>query len=399
MGITLSDIIYAIIKGENGKLTLKTYPLTLDREPSDSELRQYFNYSVSLGDQYASDLRYLRPNESLLSTRSYRRTALAFQQTTNRIEMQNEVVAISHRRGGWKTFTWNYNDDISFEVYSNFGYGSCSELISRFFYKGIQLTPYSDYVRYRYANFSQLIHYTYNYRLEYSEWRKLMNDTLVFYNAVYDNQENEVFRWMRVHLNQMMNGLEKILTQTSYYFHRPNNSSECVSGDELEEIKAMKIGGAVEFVENIKELPHQIRPQEYLDTLFAILDKYSIHAVEKERLIMANISTLEQQDNQLSCLPILSIYDKLHKRHYYKDYWYMSSHKRAMIRYLLTLHNRLNRPFSKEDILSGIKQIPNLLEKREKIRNELFGKKQLLQTLREALKKISTFKETQSKKQ
>lgn len=63
MSITLPYIIYAIIREDNGKLVLKTYPVTLDCESSDSELRKYFNYSVSLGDQYASDLRYLRPNE------------------------------------------------------------------------------------------------------------------------------------------------------------------------------------------------------------------------------------------------------------------------------------------------------------------------------------------------
>lgn len=397
MSITLPDIIYAIIREDNGKLVLKTYPVTLDCEPSDSELRKYFNYSVSLGDQYASDLRYLRPNESLSGTRQYRRAAIAFQQTTNRIEMQNDIVAISHRRGGWKTFTWNYNDDISFEVYSNFGYGSCSELITRFFYKGIQLTPYSDYIRYRFANFSQLIHYTYNYSLVYSEWRKLMNDTLSFYNAVCDNQENEVFRWVKSHLNQMMDGLNKLLTQSSYYFHRPNAPSECISGDELEEIKAGKIGGAVEFVDNIKNLPLQINPQEYINTLYDILDRYHLQAIEKEKALKEYITNLEQHVAQLSKQPVLSIYDRLHKRHYYKDNWHLSSKKIEMLRYLLHLHQRLNKPFSKIEIKDGIKQIPQLLEVRDKVRSELFRKKRLLESIQDALQKINQFKELQQK--
>lgn len=397
MSITLPDIIYAIIREDNGKLVLKTYPVTLDCEPSDSELRKYFNYSVSLGDQYASDLRYLRPNESLSGTRQYRRAAIAFQQTTNRIEMQNDIVAISHRRGGWKTFTWNYNDDISFEVYSNFGYGSCSELITRFFYKGIQLTPYSDYIRYRFANFSQLIHYTYNYSLVYSEWRKLMNDTLSFYNAVCDNQENEVFRWVKSHLNQMMDGLNKLLTQSSYYFHRPNAPSECISGDELEEIKAGKIGGAVEFVDNIKNLPHQINPQEYINTLYDILDRYHLQATEKEKALKEYITNLEQHVAQLSKQPVLSIYDRLHKRHYYKDNWHLSSKKIEMLRYLLHLHQRLNKPFSKIEIKDWIKQIPQLLEVRDKVRSELFRKKRLLESIQDALQKINQFKELQQK--
>lgn len=392
------DIIYAIKRNSNGKLELVTFPLMLECEPSDYDLRQHFNYSTSLGDQYASDLSYESLNTpgsrySFNMTRSLRRIALAFQQSSDRVMAENDIVSISHRRGGWKTFTWNYNDDISFEVYSNFGYGSCSELITRFFYKGIQLTPYSDYIKYRFANFSQLIHYTYNYRLEYSEWRKLMTDTLVFYNAVCDNQENEVFRWVRSHLNQMMDGLNRLLTQSSYYFHRPNGPSECVSGDELEEIKAGKIGGAVEFVDNIKNLPHQINPQEYISTLHDILDRYSIHAIEKEKALKEYITNLEQHIAQLSKQPVLSIYDRLHKRHYYKDNWHLSSKKIEILRCLLLIYQRLNKPFSKTEIRDVIKQIPNLLKERDKDRSELFGKKRLLESIQEALQKINQFKE------
>lgn len=394
------DIIYAIKRTSNGKLELVTFPLTLECEPTDHDLRQHFNYSGSLSDQYASDIPYEPLNTPYSrnlfnATRHLRRTALAFQKTSDRAMSENEIVAISHRRGGWKTFTWNYNEDISFEVYSNFGYGSCSELLTRFFYKGFQLTPYSDYVKYRFAKFSQLIRYTYNYRLEYSEWRKLMTDTLVFYNAVCDNQENEVFRWVRSHLNQMMDGLNKLLTQSSYYFRRPNGPSEYVSGDELEEIKAEKIGGAGEFVDNIKNLPHQINPQEYIDTLYGILDRYYLHAIEKEKALKEYITNLEKQVAQLSKQPVLSIYDRLHKRHYYKDNWHSSSKKIEMLRYLLHLHQRLYNPFSKTEIMNGIKQIPHLLEERDKVRSELFGKKRLLESIQEAIQKINQFKEGQ----
>lgn len=395
MQITLPDVIYAIVREENGKLTLKTFPLILESEPSDSELRQYFNYSVSLGDQYASDLRYLGPTESFFGTRPYRRTAYAFQKTANRIESLNNVVAMSHRNGGWKTFTWNYNDDISFEVYSNFGYGSCSELITRFYYKGIQLTPYKDYVYYRFANFTQVIHYTNKYNLVYNEWRKLMTDTLVFYNAVCDNQEHKIFQWLRSQLNQMMDGLNKLLTQSSYFFHRTNGPSECVSGDELEEIKAEKIGGAVEFVDNIKNLPYQINPQEYINTLYSILNRYYLHAIDKEKALKEYITNFEQHVSQLSKQPILFIYDRLHKRYYYKDNWHLSSKKTEMLRCLLHLHQRLNNPFSKTEIKDGIKQIPLLLEERDKVRSELFGKKRLLESIQEALQKINKFKEGQ----
>lgn len=393
MSIRLSDIIYAIIRCPNGHLALKTFPLTLDYEPSDKELCQYFNYSVSLSNQYPSDLHYLPLNSNLLSqTRQWRRAALAFKQTIDRIQSEYDVVAISHRRGGWKTYTWNYSDDISFEIYSNFGYGSCSELVSRFFYKGHQLTPYSDYVRYRFANYAQLIHYTYNYRLEYSEWKNLMNDTLVFYNAICENQENEVFRWVRRHLNRMISGLEKLLsTKDKYFFSRPNNSSECVTGDELEIIKANKTGGTVEFIKNIEELPYQVNHQEYIKKLSDIGSQYIPYAETKAEEIKATIDNLGNKIDQISSDPAISVYDRLYKRHYSNDNWSLSSNRIKMIRHLLTMHNRLGKPFTFDEIRNWLNIIQVKLNEQKDIQNKLYNKRLVLEAIEQAFNNLMSF--------
>lgn len=398
MSIFVGEVLYAIIKTADNKLELKTFPVSLDWEPSNAQLRQHFNYSVNLSDQYSSDLYFLSPTESyvLERTRDSRRKALAFQQTTDRIQREYEVVAISHRKGGWKTFKWNYNDDISFEIYSNFGYGSCSELISRFYYKGNKLTPYSDYVYYRFVNYNQLIHYTYKYELNYSEWFILMNDTLKFYNAVCHNQENEVFRWIRSHLNQMMSGLNKMMTQPSYYFQRPNNNAICVTGEELEKIKAYKIGGAVEFVENIKNLPHQINPQEYLSTLNQIFSRYVSYATNKIAELKNNIKDLEKEIDIISTTPAISIYDRLYKWHYYKDNWHHNSNRIKMLRYLLTINRKLPNPIPKQAILSSENEISNQLKNRDNICNDLYKKKELLDSINNAIEKINNYNESQS---
>ena len=68
-----------------------------------------------------------------------------------------------------------------------------------------------------------------------------------------------------------------------------------------------------------------------------------------------------------------------------------------MLRYLLHLHQRLNKPFSKTEIKDAIKQIPQLLEERDKVRTELFRKKQILESIQDALQKINQFKELQQK--
>lgn len=342
MSIYLFDsCIYAIIKAPTGWLTLSTFPLELEYEPTDFELRKYYNYSVSLGGQYSSELRLLMPNEQpiLNAERQLRRIAIAFQQTTNKLQNKYNIVAISHRKGGWKTFTWNYNEDISFEIYSNFGYGSCSELLSRFYYKGLQLTPYSEYIRYRYANYSQIMRYTYSYQLKYEEWRHLMEDTLRFYNAVYTNQENEVFRWISVHLSDMTIGLENLLNSTCQFcFRNINGVNNIVVGDELICVKAEKIGGACEFVSNIKQLPSQVNPDGYIRQLEGIFNQYLLSSNEIKQNLIEMIDNLQAEIDSISQMPSISIYDRLYKWHYYKDRWYKLSNKKV-IRYLLYLHN------------------------------------------------------------
>lgn len=350
MSIPLYDDIYAIVRNKDGNLTLKVFPLELDFEPSDYQLRQFHNYSVELGNQYASNLAYLDPkdpedNQRLEWTRGCRRKAIAFKHTTNRIKSQNEVVAISHRYGGWTTFKWNYNDDISFEVYSNFGYGSASRLLTRYFFKGIQLTPYSDYVRYRFADFSELKQYTYRYRLKYSEWQTLMNDTLSFYNAVCKNQENEVFHWLRSHLNRMIDGLRDLINKSFYVFCFYDDSADYISGFDLDEVKAKKIGGAIELFDNIKILPHQINPQKYINALIDIIDKYQPKAIWTETIIAQIINDGEREKKILSDIPEPS-----------------------------------------DEIIRKINEL-NI---------DLVKKKKLLETIQEAIQKINQFKEVQN---
>lgn len=57
-------------------------------------------------------------------------------------------------------------------------------MLVRFYYKDLQLTPYSNYIKYRYAGFSEIIRYTFGYKVEYQSWEKLMIDTINFYNAI-----------------------------------------------------------------------------------------------------------------------------------------------------------------------------------------------------------------------
>lgn len=195
--------IHAVIKNGEGQLILKTYPVELSHEPTDKELREYFPFSTHLASAYCSDLEYLSPcnpqDQKILGWQWMdRRRAFAYAETMDNISKEGAVVAISHRQGGWKEFKWEFNSDISFRIASNFGYGYSSYLMSKFYYKGLQLTPYSKFVEYRRAGYYDIMRYTYNYNVSYESWTVLMNEAISFYNAVVEKKEHKILSCLQV---------------------------------------------------------------------------------------------------------------------------------------------------------------------------------------------------------
>lgn len=390
MRIPLNEYLYAIVKSNDGFLELKTIRLELDSEPTKDELAEHHSYSVCLGEQYCSDLPFIsyKNREYGISNTSDRRTAIAFAQTTNRIQSEYDVVAVSHRLGGWKSFDWQYNDDITFRIHSNFGYGSASYLMSQFFYKGLQLTPYSQYIRYRYSNYSDLIRYTYDYALRYDEWRSLMQDTLDFYNAVCNQKEHKIFTWIENHLRTMVDGLATLMgSKYSFTFYRRYGQiADEVTGDELICVKAEKISGAVDFIKNISNLPVQVNPDYYIQKLEGIFTEFTSYATSKIAELAGRISSLEQEIDELNHTSLLSIYDRLRSRNYYKKEWYMNSNKKKMFRYLLEIRNRLG--IKTESIRPALKELNELLESRDNLKSQLSHSNHIFTVLSDAVKKI-----------
>lgn len=392
MSIPLNEYLYAIIKNREGFLEMKIVEVTLDAEPTIDELADYHSFSSTLFDQYDSDLLFIPypQRNSIYCMPDYpmRRRAIAFAQTTKRMKSGYDVVAISHRFGGWQAFEWQYNDDIKFLILSNFGYGSASYLMSQFFYKGIRLTPYSQYIRYRYSNYSDLMRYTYDYSLIYNEWRRLMQDTIDFYNAVCNQQEHKIFTWIEDHLRAMVDGLDSLVDSSdAFTFYRRDDSiTDVVRGDELICVKAEKISGAVDFINNIRVLPVQVNPDLYIQKLENVFSKFTSFAKSKINELETNISSLEFQIEELNKTSLVSIYDRLFRRNYYNKGWYQNNNKRKMFRYLLEIRNRLG--IDKSLVRPALRELDDLRKKRDDFQIKLNHVKSILSVLYDAVKKI-----------
>lgn len=387
----MSEIIYAIIKDyETSKLRKISESTSSSRSISDEELCRFHNYAIDLYEAYCSCIPYVNITDKVPDYRN-RREAVEFEDAIERLKnkYQDKLIAYSHRQGGWTTFQWRFNENVEFEINTNFGFGSNSYFEQSIYYKGLKLAPYSKLVKYRYANFTSITSHTYEYPLAYSEWSKLMDDALDFYNAVVERQEHYIFHWLSNHLEKMVTELERYINASYCYFDNIikksnyySTSSERVEGDDFWIAKSNKISEALLFITNIKELPVQVNPSKYITRIRNINKSFLPKLIEKICMLELEINELETQIRNISSRMPLSLYIKLYDKYYYSKNWHLSKNKFAMLMFLMRMLRR------KSNItISNIKQEITILKKQIKEWKELKEKLNRIKSVNDELSK------------
>lgn len=381
--------IYAIIH-DNGTEHLRFIRdyYSLPSNISDEKLSKYYNYAFSLSDAFCSSLPIISVKALNSSTRSYRLEAIALQEARNKVFAKYDVVAMSHRYGGWTHIDWNFGENISFHIYTNFGYGCQSVFNSTFKYKDIVLAPYSYYVKYKNSTFATVVSCTNNYHLNYSEWENVMKDCLAFYNAVVNGKEHYIFNWIENHLSEMVAGLERFVESVSFSFYDEcfNNhvtSTTTLTGDDFWIIKSEKIAKSLEFVENIKVLPKQINSEKYIKRMYAVCEKFAVKLQEKISSTKSLLSKEKEILKDLERSNDYPLYKKIHDKWYYKKEWYLNSSNFKKIWFLMHLLKRVNSVFDLKEIKEHLSNLKGLIDDVAKQKNKINATEYLLKKLTE----------------
>jgi len=380
--------IYAIVRdkaSDNLKMIqeLVEVPLNID----DVQLSRNFNYSTNLSDTYCSYLPAI-PVKQVAGTRTYRAEAFVLETATKRIRNEYDVVAISHRYGGYTHFDWNFGDDITFHIYTNFGYGSVSEFNSTFKYKGIILAPYSYYVKYKNSDYASVVRCTYSYELRYDQWRDVMQDCLDFYNAVVQGYENYIFDWLNSQLSQMLSGLEDFIDRnscklgSSFRNNRVSSYTE-VYDDDFWIIKSKKICYSLKFVDNIKALPGHTCSDDYIERLVGICRKFKPKLEAKIEFTNSLIKEVEKEVDSLCSNKDYQLYLLLKKKYYYSRRWNVNKYRRYW--FLLHLLKRLKPDYRLEEIRPRCRSLEERIEKVDKAKEKLCSLHKLYSTLNDSL--------------
>lgn len=366
------SFLYAIIRNNyTDNLQLITQYLdNSNTSPTETELLEYFNYATSLSEAYCSCLPFIPKDKNgnykrlLQESRKERRDAYTMQVLSQEMRNRYDIVALSHRYGGFTHIDWNFNEDISFHIYTNFGYGIVSVFNSTFKYKNIILAPYSYYVKYRNSTYASVIKCTNSYKLEYSEWERVMRDCLSFYNAVVSGSEHYIFNWITFHLTQMVGGLEDFLKRDSYHFYLCSDnysyvsSMATVTGDDFWIVKSTKIANCLLFINNIKELPHQININSFIARLINVCKEFKPSLCEKISLTQTKVNAEKNNYERLCKSGDYPLYIKLRDKYILR--WY--SDKFKTIRLLIHYYKRYQTNYDYKQLRKRIETVL-LLEK------------------------------------
>ena len=395
----MDDYIYGIIK-ENGVNSLRkvSYPIKELFPISDYELCKSHEYATSFYSAYCDslcsiDIKQLASNEN---ARNIRKAAVCFEHSTKKFEERygDRIVAMSHRRGGWYGINWKFNDDISFNINTNFEFGSCSYFYAIFMYKDIILAPYSFYIKYKNSTFASVTRCTYQYSLEYKSWDSVMTDCLNFYDAIVKKNYNYVFTWLDKQLNEMVSGLERLIDRSSAGFWDESiNKSHAsgfatISGDDFWLVKSKKIAYSLDFIRNISSLPAVIDTGLYAKRILLLCKKF------QPKLIVKIEEVSKLYDIQLNKLSELKesgnypLYDKLYKKYYYERRFYKSDFK---IIYFILLIKRISPTLSWKERRIGFAKFKKQKKDISNLESEMKRTKYLLDQLKEDNNNINNY--------
>ena len=155
--------------------------------------------------------------------------AIDYDATLQRYDIPNECIIFSTEHHGddryhqKRTIEYQVNNDISVIIDTNFCFGNASYFHVIVSYKGIKLLPYSDWVKYYYARYNELLECTRFYEPKRSSWECCMNWLEQFINSAILDPEHFIHTEVIKEVNEMMSGLEKMFTLNTEQFKNELN--------------------------------------------------------------------------------------------------------------------------------------------------------------------------------
>ncbi|WP_458626468.1 hypothetical protein [Winogradskyella sp. PC D3.3] len=211
------------------------------------------------------------------------------------------IIAFSHRIDGWSKPLYQLTPNFSLEIKTNFGYGRASYFYTKLKYKDIEITPFSEWINYEFAEFSEIVRYTQSHLLENEYWLEAMVFSKDACNMSTTDEVKFVEKYIIEECEEMVKGLEEIFHKEHFSFkHREkNNYTKDKKGHVLVEFRGEKISGALDFISKILEFKKITSIQTFINRIEVINKKIQPILKEEAKIIKIKLSNLKVEKDEL----------------------------------------------------------------------------------------------------
>lgn len=224
------------------------------------------------------------------------------------------ILTFSHRINGWSSPEYKLSDNFTVELKTNFGYGGASYFYIKLKYKNVEITPFSEWIDYEIAEFSEIIRYTksfayrvlrgvYNgkrvYRqiIENSNWQDAIDYTKNACNCSLQDEIDFVRKYIINECEKMVIGLEQICSISEFTFVGEHNAHYKVDkeGHQLMEFRGEKISGSLDFIIKILEFERIIEIKSFISRIEECNKKVQPLLVEELKCIEVKLNSLNSE--------------------------------------------------------------------------------------------------------
>lgn len=181
--------------------------------------------------------------------------AYAIQKAYRQCHDDTTILSFSHRICGWSNPVHRLTANFSLELKTNFGYGWSSYFYIKMRYKSIDILPFSHWVQYEHAKFSEIVRYSQKYLLQNSEWVTAMQYSQQACNLSLNDEQAFVEKYIVEECEAMAKGLEELFANGE--IKARNQAGQLYKVDKqgypLTEFRGEKISGALDFISKMLE--------------------------------------------------------------------------------------------------------------------------------------------------
>jgi hypothetical protein len=266
------------------------------------------NFSLVQDAQKRKELIAAEKDRLLLECKD-RLLANYLEKAYSKYQKDKGIIAFSHRRVGWSAPKYSLNENFSVELKTNFGYGSVSYFYSKIRYKELDIVPFSDWVNYKVAYIFEIVRYSAKHFLQNESWLEAMEFIGEACNLSLADEEKFVQKYVIDQCDEMISGLEKILTDESFklkgytFLNQERGFVDLkLKGHNLVEYRGEKISGALQFVSPIKQFSHIIEINGFLSRIETCNLTVKPMLIEEQRIIKIELTELNTEKNKIEII-------------------------------------------------------------------------------------------------